>query len=221
MALPLLRTLGDIRSDIQSRCGFGSAGQAGVVNSALIDSMIRSAQKQLYEQFEWRVLDGVSERLTGADQQYYDYPEDCNLEEIKLIAINWGGRFRPLKEGINLEHRSLPSTGVPERYERRDQYELWPIPISNQYTIRLEYTKVLKPLVVDSDRVSINDEIIFLFALSTAKQHYKQDDAATYSTQLDALLLRLKAKNRGKQVWDKRDKCPPDPYRYVTSDQDV
>lgn len=220
MSLPLKRTLGEIRSDIQTRLGFGMAGQAGVVNSPLIDSMIRSAQNQLYEQFDWIELKSVEERLTGTDQQYYDYPEDCNVERIIGIWIKWDGRYNPLSEGITFEDRNFSVGMVPTKYERRDQYELWPVPKSNEYTIRIEYIKSLSALSVDNDRTSIPSELVYLHALSNAKAHYKQSDAETYATQLDALLDKLKSKHRGKNVWKKTQTRTP--YDYPpTSDQQV
>jgi hypothetical protein len=219
MSLPLKRTLADIRSDIQIRLGYGMAGQAGVVNSQLIDSMIRSAQTQLYEQFDWLELKRVEERATGTDQQFYDYPTDCNIERITGIWVKWGNRIIPLSEGISFADRSLPNVGAPQKYERRDQLEIWPIPPNNQYTLRFEYIKTLNALNVDSDRVSLPSEIVYLHALSNAKAHYRQPDAQTYSSQLDAMLLRLKAKHRGKSVWG--GEVARGPYDYVDSSQDV
>lgn len=220
MSLPLKRTLGDIRSDIQIRLGFGMAGQAGVVNSPLIDSMIRSAQNQLYDQFDWIELKAVEERLTGADQQFYDYPVDCNVERIQKISLIWSGRHVQLKEGISDADRSWNPGGVPQKYERREQYELWPIPASSTFTIRIEYIKTLAPLVSNSDRTSLPSEIVYLHALSNAKAHYRQPDAQTYASQLDALLRQLKAKHRSKSVWSKSSSV--DPYSYPpTSDQQV
>jgi len=221
MALPLKRTLAAIRSDIQTRLGFGMAGQAGVVNSALIDSMIRSAQTQLYEQFEWLEMKAVEERLTGSDQQFYDYPADCNIEGILGISIKWSGRYIELKEGISLADRSWNPGGVPQKYERRAQYELWPVPATNDYTIRIEYIKTLAPLNVDGDRTSLPSEIVYLHALSNAKAHYRQPDANTYASQLDALLSKLKAKHRSKTVWTHGEPVRT-PYDYPpTSDQQV
>lgn len=208
--MALSRTLGEIRADIQTRLGFGMSGQAGVVNSPLIDSMINSAQRQLYQQFDWLQMRGVEERLTGADQQFYDYPADCDIEQINGIWIKWGGRFYPLTEGIAFSDRGFTVGGPPQKYERRAQYELWPVPSTNGYTIRIEYIRTLALLVNSSDRTSLPSEIVYLHALANAKMHYRQPDAATYSTQLDMLLERLKAKHRGQSVWGQVK--TPDPY---------
>lgn len=219
MSLPLKKTLGEIRSDIQIRLGFAMAGQAGIVNSSLIDSMIRSAQEQLYVQFDWAELKAVYERPTGSAQQYYDYPVDCNIERITGLYVIWGGRHIPLTEGILASDRDVPSGDVPIKYERRDQLEVWPIPSSYSYTLRFEYIKTLSPLVVNSDRTSLPSEIIYLHALSNAKAHYRQPDAQTYASQLDAMIEKLKAKHRSKTVWGREHRRSA--YDYVTSDQDI
>lgn len=220
MALPLKKTLGQIRSEIQTRLGFGMAGNAQIVNSALIDDFIIDAQESLYHQFAWVELKAVHERNTGVNQQYYDYPPDCNVEEIKSISIYWNGQYVPLNEGIELHHRGIAPGTIPCRYERRDQIELWPIPQSADYKLRFEYERTLKPLVNDSDRVSLPDEIIKLFALSNAKAHYRQPDADRYASQLESALNKLKAKNRSRSVWTKSTRVPS-PYASVSSDQDV
>lgn len=219
MSLPLKKTLGEIRSNIQIRLGFGSAGQAGVVNSALIDSMIRSAQEQLYTQFDWKELKAVYERPTGTNQQFYDYPADCNIERVNKISVNWGGRYLELTQGIENSDRSFNPAGVPAKYEMREQLEVWPIPSSANYILRFDYIKTLAPLVNNSDRVSLPSEIVFLHALSNAKSHYRQADAQTYASQLDSMLNKLKAQHRSRTVWGKTKVNSP--YDYVTSDQDV
>ena len=134
--------------------------------------------------------------------------------------IKWSGRYIPLKEGITAAERSYDPGGVPQKYERREQFELWPIPPSNEYTIRTEYIKTLQPLNLDTHRTSLPSEIIYLHALSNAKTHYRQPDAATYASQLDALMTRLKAKHRSRSVWGMERTMTP--YDYPpTPDQQV
>lgn len=203
MALPLKRTLGEMRSDIQVRLGFGMAGQAGVVNAQLIDSMLRSGQEQLYVQFDWLELKGVELRSTGVGQQFYDYPADCNVERITGIFCSWGGQFHELEEGIDHRDRNFPASNIPQKYERRDQYELWPVPQA-VYALRLEYEKTLGPFSANSDRSSLPSEIVYLHALANAKKHYRQPDADTYASQLDAVLSRLKMRHRAKTVYSRR-----------------
>jgi hypothetical protein len=203
VALPLYRTLGELRADIQVRLGFGTAGQSGVVNAPLVDSMLRSAQNQLYEQFEWSNLQSVQLRTTGQNQQFYDYPSDCNVDKIQGIYLTYGGQNFQLKEGIEATQRGFPISSVPCRFERRDQIEIWPVPQAI-YPLRFEYTKTLGPFTANSDRCSLPDEIVLLHALSNAKAHYRQPDSKEYASQLDAMMQRIKARHRGNKVYSSR-----------------
>ncbi len=203
MALPLQRTLLDLRSDIQTRLGFGMAGQAGVVNAPLIDAMLRSAQEQLYEQFDWAHMKSVQLRQTGQAQQFYDYPPDCNVERITGIYLTWGGQMHELSEGIDHRDRSTQASTIPQKYERRDQIELWPMPQA-LYDLRIEYVKLLSAFSANGDRASLPSEIVYLHALANAKKHYRQPDADTYASQLDAVLARLKMRHRGRTVYGRR-----------------
>lgn len=202
MALPLKRTLGALRSELQTRLGFGMSGQAGIVNSPIMDSFLRSAQEQLYWQYEWRELHAFEERLTGVDQRLYDYPEGCNVERILNVSIWDGGGWVELVEGISIHDRSTDILDRPLKYDRFEQMEVWPVPRA-QFRMRREYVKALAPFAESNDRTSLPSELVFLFALVNAKAHYKQSDADRYEKQLDGLLARLKAKHRGQSVWER------------------
>ncbi len=220
MALPLKQTLGEVRSQIQTRLGFGMAGNAQIVNSGLIDDFIRGAQEALYLEFDWIELKSVYERNTGVNQQYYDYPPNCNVERMTSFSILWNGQYIPLKEGIELKLRGTPVGTIPCRYERREQIELWPVPQSSDYKLRFEYERTLLPLVNSSDRLSLPSEMVKLYALANAKAHYRQPDAGQYANQLNAMLMKLKSKHRAKSEWTRSERTPS-PYDYVTSEQDV
>lgn len=212
----LKRTLGDLRSDIQIQLGFGMSGQAGIVNSPLIDSMIRNGQEQLYLQYDFVELKKTYEVATGSNQSFYDYPPNCNVERLNELSVLWSGRYIQLTEGIKLEQRNIALSGIPTHYERRDQIEIYPVPNTNAYTLRFEYIKELTPLVQNSDRVSIPSELVFLHALTNAKKYYGKKDADEYASQLDAALLKIKQRQR-KTIFN--NTLIVDPYSYVNSDQ--
>jgi len=192
----LKKTLGEIRSDILVRLGFGAGGSAAITNSTLIDSFIRDAQYQLYNQFDWKELIKYNDVSTGVDQSLYDYPDDCNIERVMSVEVKESDTWYPLKEGIIMDMRSHMEAGRPCRYERFEQMEVWPPADLSTYTLRVWYVKALPNLVADNDRMVIDSNLVFLHALTAAKSHYRQPDASIYSGQLEALLNRLRAKNR-------------------------
>jgi len=209
------RTLGELRADLSLRLGFGAAGSSGV-NSALIDSFLRGAQDQLYAQFDWRHLITYDEKVTGVGQTLYDWAEDCDPNRVTEVAVWDGSRWVPMKEGIDWAMRSDASTqSIPARYERFSQMEVWPEPDA-AYTIRRYYVVAPSRFTQDNDRASIDDSLIFLHALTNAKLHYRQPDGSAYASQLNAMMLSLKGKNR-RMVVHRRGGDDPVPARPRTT----
>lgn len=202
------RALGDLRSELQARLGFGASGQAGIGNKTIIDSFLRSAHEQLANDFEWRHLDGVEERQLGADQQFIDYPSDCQPDNLTRVMLWWDG-WKDLQEGLDAATTGSLRTGTPIYYHRRKQIEVWPVPAKAE-RIRLEYTASVSRLVDDDDRCGIPDELVLLHALANGKAHYRQPDAPAYQTQLANMLGKLKAKNRSQTVYSRTTRVDDD-----------
>lgn len=202
------KTLGELRSTLALRLGFGATGSAGI-NAGLLDSFLQNAQYQLFAQFEWRHLIKYDEKTTGVDQALYDWAVDCDPSRIREIAINDGSRWVPMHEGISFAMRSNDSQATPMRYERYAQMEVWPVPDA-VYTIRRYYTATPARFTEDNDRASIDDALVFLHALANAKLHYKQADGEGYGSQLQTMMEKLKGQSRGQSVHSRS--TPDDVY---------
>lgn len=205
------RTLGELRSDLSRRLGFGAQGSSGI-NSTLLDSFLLNAQEQLFAAFEWRNRIKYDEKQTNIGQTLYDWATDCAPTHLREIAVYDGSRWVPMHEGISWDMRSFDQQTIPSRYERYDQMEIWPAPDS-QYTIRRYYVAKPDRFTQDNDRASIDDGLIFLHALTNAKLHYRQEDGQAYANQLNAMLDKLKAKNRGQSVVSRRGSSSETPPR--------
>ena len=205
----IYRTLGELRSDLSRRLGFGAQGSSGI-NSALHDSFLQNAQDQLFAAFEWRNLIKYDEKTTGVGQTLYDWASDCDPTHIRQIAIYDGSRWVTMAEGIDWPMRSNDQRFMPSRYERYNQMEVWPSPDA-AYTIRRYYVATPARFTQDNDRASIDDGLVFLHALTNAKLHYRQEDGQAYANQLNAMLEKLKAKNRGQAVVSRRGTVEPPP----------
>lgn len=194
----IYRTLGDLRSELSRRLGFGAQGSSGI-NSGLLDSFLQNAQTQLFNDFEWRSLIKSDEETLGVGQQFYDYSNDCDPSRIIDVAVWDGVRWVPMREGITWAMRSDTTQFQPRFYERFLQMEIWPLP-DTQYAIRRYYVASPSRFTEDNDRASIDDGLIFLHALTNAKLHYKQTDGQVYANQLNSMLTKLKGRNRGKSI---------------------
>lgn len=192
------KTLGELRSDLSRRLGFGAQGSSGI-NSALLDGFLQNAQAQIWAAFDWRHLIVYDEKETGVGQTLYDWANNCDPNRIIDIAIWDGARWVPMVEGISWDNRSINQQSQPSRYERFAQMEVWPSPDAI-YTMRRYYTASPGRFSNDNDRASIDDQLIFLHAVTNAKIHYKQSDGQAYANQLNSMLDKLKAKNRSQSV---------------------
>jgi hypothetical protein len=207
----MYKTLGELRSDLSRRLGFGAQGSSGI-NSSLLDTFLQNAQDQLFAAFEWRQLIKYDDKVIGANQTLIDWADDCEPTHLRDVAIYDGSRWVPMNEGITWDMRSQDTTSIPSRYERYAQMEVWPVPDA-QYTIRRYYVATPSRFTQDNDRASIDDGLVFLHAVTNAKLHYKQNDGQAYANQLNAMLDKLKGKNRGQAVVSRRgaQETPPRP----------
>lgn len=125
--------------------------------------------------------------------------------------VNW----QPVTQGIELRHyNTLDVPSYPTRYQLKDQIELTPR-ANHGYVLRLFGVKDADPFYEDDHSTSINDRLVFLFALANAKAHYKHPDAATVADQFKQMFNTIKSKKGWKRsVFSHRPAAPllDDPY---------
>jgi len=199
MALPAKRTLGELRAELRVRLGFAAVGASGGPNDTTLDSFLRTAQEYLYWQYELPELRTYFDLNIGKDQNVLDYPDTCEPRKIKEIWAYYSGWWHKLKEGINSDHESTMDTlSWPMRFELRDQIRFWPKSDST-YKIRIDGLIRLNRFTQDSDRATLDDQIVFDVALMNAKLHYRHPDAQAYADQVGIRLSSLKAGAHGTQ----------------------
>ena len=189
------RTLQTLRGIVAARLGFASQGASVGAITTNIDGWLQNAQYQIYWMQNWKKLTDYDDKIIGVDQYLVDYPAEANPERILKMAVNTGSGSElwvELKEGITTAHYNTQSnTAYPQRYERYAQIELWPKCDASR-TLRIWYVKSLDSFTLDGDEATIDDEMILLHATATGKSHYRQPDAAIWSSQLEALLARIR-----------------------------
>lgn len=200
------RTLGDLRAEMRAALGFGAAGAAAGANQVLIDSLLRAAQKVLYEAHEWAHLRKYETRQTGSAATLIDYPTNANPDRIKALSVYRGGVWSPaLQRGIPPEfYTTQANQSWPQRWEPYTQIEIWP-QTDQDYSVRIFYVAKLARFTQDNDRASLDDEAILLLAKWTAKAHYRQPDAGIYQTLAENLLQKLKARSWGQSTFNPKD----------------
>jgi hypothetical protein len=97
----------------------------------------------------------------------------------------------------------------PQRWEPYAQMEFWPA-ADQVYPVRIFFIRT-SALHDDGDRASIDDTLISLVATATLKAHYRQPDAAISQKASDSMLVKLKSKSWGQDVFRPSDWIDSEP----------
>lgn len=200
------KTLGDLRSRMRAMLGNAAAGAAAGPNQQIVDGHLEDAQTLLYWAHDWAHLRMYATKTLGLHATLIDYPTGMNPDRVKAVSVYRGGVWSPpIPKGITPSMYTYQTNySWPQRWEPYDQMEFWPA-ADQIYDVRIFYIENLGRFTQDGDRASIDDTLISLVAKATLKSHYRQPDAALAQKASDALLLKLKAKSWGQDVFRPSD----------------
>jgi hypothetical protein len=192
------RTLSDLRSALAARLGMGAQGAAGGVIVPNLNAILYSAQVRLYWKQDWDELMAWSDETLPAGESLLDYPAWCEPRRILRISVNRGTSgaplwSEPLKKGIDIpDYNDLAIVvDYPRKFNAFAQLEFLPT-YSQDCTLRIWAMKPLERFTQDSDRTTIDDELVFQDALAYAKAHYRHPDAQAVAGQAADLLAQVR-----------------------------
>lgn len=200
-------TLLDLRTSMMERLGYASQADNPTAGMArLIDNFLRRGQDFLYRRhralqterfFKWEMTVG---------ERFYDIPDNdldgCTkrLDAYKISGVyieDLNAQWYALKKGIPPTfYTSAAFNGLPARYEIRQCIEVLPAP-SETYNLWVKGHFGCNRFTEDTDTTTIDSELVFLWALANAKNHYGQPDAADVAMQAQAYLRELIAGSHG------------------------
>jgi hypothetical protein len=200
------KTLGELRSDMRAMLGAASSGSAAGPNATLIDTHLRNAQTLLYWTHDWAHLRKYETKTLGQHAYQIDYPTTANPDRIKAVSVLRGGVWSPpIPKGITPSMFTyLENYTWPQRWEPYEQME-FQAKADQAYSVRIFFIKALDRFTQDADRASLDDTLISLVATATLKAHYRQPDAAISQKASDSLVIKLKAKSWGQDVFKPQD----------------
>ena len=174
-------------------------------NRAAQVAMLQAEQDRLWSDCDWPHLRVERQVQLQAGQRYYDTPADIKIDKIERIELFTDGEWCKLATGIDGCHYSAHNSDLDERswpprrwkLHEDEDIEIWPISDTNGDPTTLEGTlkfigiRSLNPLVDDSDRADLDDDMLVNFvaaemlAASGAKDaRLKLDKANTIYTRL-------------------------------------
>lgn len=197
------KTLGELMTELRARTGFITQGSASKNNDTIMKSFLQEAHEYVYGELEPPARRKKTTIKLEAGSIVYDYhndKEDEDIEPGRVISM-WlitSDTIRyPLTQGISENDRSFASLRQqPQKYDTLNgQLEVWPAP-DQSYDLLIEYTADKGRFDRASDRSSVPDRLVFLYALATAKAHYRQPDAQAAATTFQNMMNKEKARQK-------------------------
>lgn len=203
-------TLLELRTSMMERLGYASQADNPTEGmQRLIDNFLRRGQMFLYRKF--RALQ--TERFfswpmdpDNGGERFYDIPDSTldgctkRLDAYRISGVyaeDLNGMWYPLIKGIPPTFYTMVNyQGLPARYEIRQCIEILPAP-SEAYTLWVKGHFGLNRFTEDDDRTTLDSELVFLWALANAKNHYRQGDAADVAMEAKEYLGSLVAGAHG------------------------
>lgn len=197
------RTLGELMTELRARLGFMTQGSAASGNEATIKSFLQEAHDYVYDELEPPVLRKKATIALTAGSYLYDWHNDAEAEDIDpgnvmSVWVKVSDTIRePLRQGIDEHDRSFDTLREqPQKYDTLNgQIEVWPVP-ERDYDLIVEYIAGKGRFEQASDRPSVPDRLVFLYALANAKAHYRHPDAQASATSFQNMLGKAKMKQR-------------------------
>lgn len=199
-------TLAELRISLLERLGF-----AAQVNnpppgmSALLDNFLRRGQSFLYRRYRALQTERFYRWTMTPGERFYgvrDNIDDC-IKKLDAYKLTWvgvedlNGAWLEMQSGIPPQfYTSVQYEALPARYEVRGCIEVFPAPDA-AYTLRVKGHFGLQRFTEDTDPCTLDSELVFLWALANAKNHYGQPDAGDVAAQAQTYLREIVAGSHG------------------------
>lgn len=194
------RTLGQLMTELRSRLGFIAYGSASKTNDLLIKSFLQEAHDYVFGELEPTVMRKKTIIKLQPGSYRYDWHNDEEDEVItpgNVISVWLHEPISKLTQGISEAERAyVDLQGCPQKYDTLNgQMELFPCP-DREYDLVVEYIANHSRFERADDRPSVPDRLVFLYALATAKAHYRHADAQASAATFTNMLNKEKARQK-------------------------
>ena len=193
-------TLSALRDMLRAEIGASSNVALGVNTQDQYDHLLRRTQDRLWHDFDWQFGYIVRTEQLYNNQQYYTFDSDIDYDRIRQAHVKYSQIWHPLEYGIgpsqyNAFDKARGMNAEPclrwKHYEG-NQFEVWPVPTSDNQVIRFEAIKKLPPLIAPHDVAVLDDTLIVLFAAAEVLSRTKAQDSTAKLAMANAHYNRLK-----------------------------
>lgn len=203
------QTLGELVTQLRIATRHDSNPSLSQSMEPIFQQTLKDTQERLFDEFDWPFLYVTRDKSLEAGQRYYDLPDDMNLERLSKVDVRFADTWLPVERGINLNCYNIHDSDSDQRSDPvirwdvvdtgdGEQIEVWPIPVSAS-RLRFRGTRNLKPLVSQTDRADLDDQLIVLFAAAEILGGAKNDLAKLKLQQANKRLEVLRGRTTTKR----------------------
>ena len=190
-------TLKTLRDRMMRRLGFGAQVDnppPGMTD--LLNGFLQEAQQFLYRRYDVLRTERFYSWFLQAGVRMYDFADNAETctkridpRKVTWVGVVCDGIWTPIECGIPPELYSNEPGGWPLRYEIRQCIEVWPMPVNTEGSLVIKGHFGLEAFAADTDKTTIDDQLVFSLALANAKAHYGRPDAGNPIQQMEAMML--------------------------------
>ena len=185
---------------LRAEIGASTNVSMGVNSLPALHQILNRTQSWLWEKFDWpfAYIERDEQMVNGS--RYYAFDPEIDFGRITEAYVKYSSSWRPLAYGIGPDqyNSSDPEEGEKEDPPTRwshyegNQFEVWPMPSSNECVVRFRAIKRLPKMVNDSDVALLDDNLIVLFAAAELLARAKSQDAQGKMSAANELFTKLK-----------------------------
>ncbi len=170
--------------------------------------MLQEKQEFFWGDFAWPHLRVDRFINVQAGQRYYDMPADLDIDRISHIEVRFGQAYNRLRWGIDAPQYAAFDSELDQRSDpiqrckitEDEQLEVWPIAQTDfdattlEGRMKITGIRTLLPLVADSDRADLDDQLLILSCAGDYLAASGAKDAQLKIDQANRLYLKLKGR---------------------------
>lgn len=206
-----MASLGELVTKLRLEVGHSSSAATGINMRDQLVYLLNRAQEEIQLSFEFNFLLADRDVPIVAGARYYAYPADLPFGGVQEVYLIWNTLYGRLTYGIGPEQFAQfnSNTGFTSwpvsRWQHNTDlnlFELWPIPsiapvatpTSQAALVRLRGTRIVPPMVADSDMATLPDTAIVLWAAAEMLAREGAKDAQFKLDKAKAYLRRFQVR---------------------------
>jgi len=193
----------EVINAFREETGRASSRQLGLNELPGIMALLRRTYRRLHTDFDWPHLEIVRTKTLSAGERYYSFPADLDFDRLteRPVIVPAGTDLKVrLDYAISMENLNAVNSDEGERRDHplrwevyeSDQFEVWPVPVSNGDVVTFRGISRAKTLTSESDTLDLDDDLVVLYAAAERLARDKSGDAEHKLKLARQLYLRLR-----------------------------